>query len=345
LTRYLLNEFSTAGLVLLVVGGSTLVALVATLAIRKVFPNLPESEAKFEEVTGVLRADVFALLYTIVLALVIADVSGNFTEASETVLAEASAVAQLARSASVFSADARDVINDSAREYVHAVVEDEWPSMRTGQQSPRAAAALEGLYVAYKSVNPQTVTEEAFYDSSVGALGEVTLQRRERLLQSQEGLSALLRVLLVVGGIVFVILGFPASVRSLAGQLLIVGATAAFVSFAYLLTIVLDYPYAGQVAVDTAPFKQGALARYWAYEGPPQQLDPERVERLSPEDLIGVWNSDSSFGVICFPSGGRGDPRRLPERRRHGRRPYRRRRCTPRMVVPGSDSHATGRRR
>lgn len=300
MTLYLLNNSSTAALVALIVGGSTLVALAATVAVRKAFPNLAEAEAKFEEATGVLRADVFALLYTIVLALVIADVSGNFTEASSTVSAEATAVAQLARSASVYPAEASDAINDSVREYVRAVVEDEWPSMRTGQSSPRAAAAIDGLYAVYQDLNPQTAVEQSFYDASVDDLDEITFQRRERLLQSQESLSFLLRVLLVVGAVVFVVLGYPASVRSLAGQLVIVGATAAFVSFAYLLTLVLDRPFAGEVSVGTAPLKQGALARYWAFEGPPPQLDPDRVERLSPEDLVGVWNSDSSFGVMVF---------------------------------------------
>ncbi|MGH8929775.1 MAG: hypothetical protein ACRDZO_03835 [Egibacteraceae bacterium] len=37
MTRYLLNPFSTAGLVALVVDGSTLLALVATVAVRKAF--------------------------------------------------------------------------------------------------------------------------------------------------------------------------------------------------------------------------------------------------------------------------------------------------------------------
>ncbi len=264
MTLYLLNNLSTVALVALVGGGSTLVAMAATVAIRKAFPNLAEAEA------------------------------------SKTVSAEANAVAQLARSATVFPADATDAINDSVREYLRAVADDEWLSMRSGQSSPRAAAALDGLYAVYQDLSPQTAVEQAFYEASVDDLGEVTLQRRERLLQSQESLSPLLRVLLPVGAVVFVVLGYPASVRSLAGQLVIVGATAAFVPFAYLLTIVLDRPFAGDVAVANAPLKQGALARYWAFEGPPAQLDPDRIERLSPEYLVGVWNSDNAFGVMVF---------------------------------------------
>jgi hypothetical protein len=142
--------------------------------------------------------------------------------------------------------------------------------------------------------------QQAYYRESVGSLSQVALNRRQRLLQSQDSLSSLLRALLVVGSVVFVVLAYPASVDSLGGQVAIVGATAAFVSFAYLLTMVLDYPYAGAVSVDTAPFKQGTLARYWAYSGPPRELASGTTERLTPEDLVGVWNSDSAFGVIVF---------------------------------------------
>ena len=69
MTLYLLNHFPTVGLVLLIVGGTTALAIVVTIVVHKLFPNLADS--RFEELTGIMRADVFALLYTIVLALVI----------------------------------------------------------------------------------------------------------------------------------------------------------------------------------------------------------------------------------------------------------------------------------
>ena len=54
---------------------------------------------------------------------------------------------------------------------------------------------------------------------------------------------------------VFIVLAYPASVRKLGTRIAIVGAVSAFVSFAYLLTMVLDYPFAGDVLVDTSPYK------------------------------------------------------------------------------------------
>ncbi|MGH3821987.1 MAG: DUF4239 domain-containing protein, partial [Pseudonocardiaceae bacterium] len=239
-------------------------------------------------------------LYTVVLALVITDLSGNFSAASSLVSSEASALAGLTRAADAFPDSARESVRSAAGEYVHAVVDDEWSTLRRGESSPRAFAALEGLYATMHNFEPQTPVEQAFYTSSVDDLHTITLNRRQRVQQSQDSLSPLLRVLLVAGGVVFIILAYPASVRRLRTRMIIVGGAAAFVSFAYLLTIVLDYPYAGEISVDTAPYKTGALALYWIDETQPRPLDPGTFERLSAQDLIGVWNSDSSFGEAVF---------------------------------------------
>lgn len=298
MTLHLLNQFSTLGLIALIVGGTTAAAVIITIVVHRVFPRLADSG--FEEVTEILRADVFALLYTIVLALVIADLSGRFAEASSTVSSEASALAGLTRAADTFPAGPRDAIRDGVNEYVHAVVEDEWPMLRTGETSPRAFAALEGLYASVQDVEPQTPVERTFYEAAVDDLGEITLNQRQRVLQSQEGLSPLLRILLVVGAIVFIVLAYPASARRLHTRVLIVGATSAFVSFAYLLTMVLDYPFAGDVSVETTPYTAGELARYWAVDSDPRPLAAETFEPLSTQDLVGGWNSDSSFGVAVF---------------------------------------------
>jgi hypothetical protein len=90
----------------------------------------------------------------------------------------------------------------------------------------------------------------------------------------------------------------PASVASLSSW--IVAATAAFVSFAYLLTIVLDYPYAGEVSVDSSPYKQGVLAQFWGEDQNPRPLNSKVLGKLEPEDLLGKWNSDQAYGEMLF---------------------------------------------
>jgi hypothetical protein len=297
-TSTLLNNFSTGALVLIVVGGTTVLAILVSLFVRWRFPNLAESD--FENLTGILRADVFALLFSIVLGLVIADQSGNITTASATISRESSALAEMAAASEAFDPVQRVDLSTALDEYLHAVVNEEFPAMKNGKASPRAAAALEALHAAYRHYEPQTEVQRAFYSRSVEDLGEIILNRRDRLQQSQDGLSPLLRTLLLVGGLVFILLAYPASIRSLRTHLLIVGATAAFVSFAYLMTMVLDYPYAGQVSVDSSPYKLGALAQYWGEDTRPRPLDSANLGRIDEETLIGKWNSQQAYGEMLF---------------------------------------------
>jgi len=307
LTLWLLNHLSTAALALLVVGGTTTLAVVAaTVIIPRVAPNLPHSG--FEDLTGILRADVFAVLYSIVLGLVIADLSGNLATASLTVSEEAAALNGVMLAANSVSANPtpaypngpRRAMRDAVGEYVNAVVQDEFPKMRTGDSSDRASAALEGLHGTIRSYEPKSPSEEAFYNEAVKSLGDVTSLRRERLEQSQGETSGLLRLLLIVGGVAFVILAYPASTPSAIARALIVGAITAFVSFAYLLTMTLDYPFAGEESVGTGPYKTGALAVIFGAESQPRPLEAETFERLTPKDLVGVWNSGSGFGTMVF---------------------------------------------
>jgi hypothetical protein len=168
MTVALLNRFSTSALVLIVVGGTTILAILASLLIRWKFPNLANSD--FENLTGILRADVFALLFSIVLGLVIADQSGNLAAASATVSLESSALAELAAASEAFEPSEQVALSTALDEYLHAVVEEEFRSMRTGQDSPRAAGALEALHAAYRQYEPQTEAQHAFYSRSVDNL-------------------------------------------------------------------------------------------------------------------------------------------------------------------------------
>jgi hypothetical protein len=301
MTLYLLNNFSTVSLVVIVVGGTTAVAVLASFVAHRLFPNLADSS--FEEITGILRADVFALLYTVILALVISDLSGNLASASSTVRAEASALNGLTHATASFSDSSKEAMRSAIGEYVRAVVEDEWPALRWGEPSPRASAALEGLHATVRSIEPKTAVEQVFYESSVEELATITLKRQQRVQQSQDSLSPLLRVILIVGAIVFIILAYPASISRQRTRALIIGGASAFVSFAYLLTMVMDRPFAGDYSVDTTPYKTDTLALYWVIDSarlPPRPLTPETFERVSVRDLVGVWNSDSAFGEAVF---------------------------------------------
>lgn len=88
---------------------------------RRCTPGLRESNLR--DVSGEIGA-AFSLLFGLILALTIADISANSTTAATTVSDEATILAQLTRSAQDSSPVSRGVLKAAVGRYVHAVAED-----------------------------------------------------------------------------------------------------------------------------------------------------------------------------------------------------------------------------
>ena len=82
------------------------------------------------------------------------------------------------------------------------MVYDEWPRLRDGGSSARAAAAVDDLYRAMQAVKPATAAASAFYQDAVGRLNDVISARRNRLADADGGLSAPIVGLIVIGSVV-----------------------------------------------------------------------------------------------------------------------------------------------
>lgn len=195
MTLWLLNHFSTQALIILIVGGTTAVALIAALILRKAFPNM--AEAGFEEVTGVLRGG------RVRIALHHRPGPRDRRSIRQLCRGVLDGVVGVERPR---RADPCRPGIPGGRPGPHESGDRPVRPCRrrrrvagheSGERSPRAAAALEGLYAVYRSFEPQGAAQEAFYATSVDKLSDISLSRRQRLQQSQEGLSPLLRILLV----------------------------------------------------------------------------------------------------------------------------------------------------
>jgi len=289
---YLLNHLSTGALIVVIVGVPTLAALVAVRVVDGVFPNLRDLE-----MDNAVR-DVVGLVFGLLLALVIASIVTKQDDAESAAAAESTAAAQLARASRAFPIDLQIRLEQAIGQYVHAVVEDEWPAMRTGGRSARAAATLETIYGTFQQFAPAGEPDVSVYRQALVQLDQVSASRRERLDLSSQSLPGLLRFLLIFGAVSFIVLSYPAGVADRRKKMAITGAITAFICFAYLLTVVLDHPFSGQIAVDNSSFKEGDLAMYWA-SAEPRAVRPGDVVALRARDVVGVWTSDA-FGPTVF---------------------------------------------
>jgi ABC-type multidrug transport system fused ATPase/permease subunit len=296
--RSLLNSLPTVGVFAVIIGFTTLVSVVSAYVVSVMAPNLGESH--YEKLSDAIKA-VFALLFGLIFALSMANISSKASEAASVASAEATSLAQLVRSTRSFAIPERIPARRAIREYDRAVVEDEWQTMRGGKASPRVDAALDNLYAVYQSYLTRPNPTSSLASAGLAKIDQVVASRRARLDQSQSQLPGLLRFLLVVGVIFFIILSYPASLEARHMRLLAVGGIAAFLSFAFALTVILDYPYSGALAVDNQIYQQGALGQFFVLNTPPAPLASLHTRKARPQDIVGEWSSAlSKNGIIVF---------------------------------------------
>lgn len=258
---WLLNHLSTFFLGVLLVGGFVALAIGGSVAARRRFPHLADGD--HNEMVGVALG-MFGAIYGIILAFVVVTLWTQLENTQTIVATEATDLALVVRSAEVFPPAERARVDKAVGEYVHAVVEIQWPLMREGRPSYEATAEqTHALYTALQSFEPSGPRSETFYAEAAGRLNDVAAQRRARVTMAETSLPPLLQVLVYGGAFVILPLTFLFGLRSLKMQLLFVSAVAGLIGFSLLLVVALDRPFAGELSVSPAPYKEAALARYW----------------------------------------------------------------------------------
>jgi len=301
MARSILNSFSTIELVVLGVGGIVLLTVTGVLLARRLFPRLTDSD--FEPVADSLRV-VYELLFALILAFVIAAVLDEMGNAESIVASEATTIGELVRANDTLPAAVGLRLDEAVGYYVRAVAGDEWETMKDGERSLRATAGLEGMFAQYRLVNPVTSAQTEAYSQALDDLHEASSKRRERLNIAAADLPTMLRVLVIVGLVLLIAVEYRPHLSPVAG-LVFMGTLAAVVTSAFLLTVILDYPFAGQVSVSNAPFKRDNLARFWTDELTYRPKPEDEQQPLTAQRLQGVYNSDA-YGTLvlrCYDEG------------------------------------------
>ncbi|MCX5202834.1 DUF4239 domain-containing protein [Streptomyces sp. NBC_00237] len=258
---WLLNHLSTLGLAILMIGGVFVFAALGSMMTRRKFPQVVKGTNN--DMVGVLLG-MYGAIYGIILAFVVVAEWEGIGVAENIVANEATHAAEIVRGAAAFPEPVEKRLIASVGDYTHAVVEVQWPLMRAGKSDSRATeSALQGIYQVLQSYEPVTESEKTYYAQAVAHLDDVVSDRRDRITASTSELPILLKVLVYGGALVMVPLTFLYGIPNRKAQLMFVGSVAALIGVSLLLTLSLDRPFAGDLAVPPTPFKEGALAQFW----------------------------------------------------------------------------------
>lgn len=237
----------------LFVGAAVVVALTGLYVVRRVVPH--QVLAPHNDVAGFVYATI-AVTYAVVLGFVVITVWDQYEEARSNADREANDIADLYRLAAWFPDSEQPKIQQALHDYTRSVVDDEWNAMNRGDApSPETTAALDRMWELYRQAGQGSMGQSTAYGDSLDRLQDVGNSRRIRLLESREGIPAILWVGLIAGAVLTVGFAYGFGVERARSHALMLGTLAASIALLLFMVFSLNYAFRGDVRVRPEPFQ------------------------------------------------------------------------------------------
>ncbi len=236
----------------LVVVACVLVAVGLLTLVNRLVPI--ELREEHNDVAGFVYA-VVGVVYAVLLAFVVIAVWEDYEAARDTTVREADELAEIFFIAHQLPGPERSRLQELSRSYARVVVEEEWALMAEGRASPRAWDTLDEIRGTVQGLEPLDGAGQVLYDEELDRVNALADARRERLLDAEVGLPAILWVVLVVGGLITVGFTYLFGLRSNVAHTLMVAALTAVLAMVLFTIGALEYPFSGTVRLEPFAFE------------------------------------------------------------------------------------------
>ena len=237
----------------LIVLASVVTAIAGLMVVQRLIP-LPLRERNNTAI-GTIYAALY-VMFGVSAGFSLLQTSQEYNAARQVSKSEAVAVEQVYRLADTLPEPERSRVQELAVSYARGVVEEEWPSMRQGQPSPRVGTLVDELRHSVQDFQPRTDAQSALYSESLAELDELEASRELRLLAVNEGIPYILWVVLVIGGGLTVAFTYLFGIEPAWLHAVAVAGLAILVSLVLHVIGVLDYPFNSGVQVQPDAFEQ-----------------------------------------------------------------------------------------
>ncbi len=237
---------------LLLLGLSTSIAALAPLVVRRAvgFERLVVNN----EIAG-FQYSTLGTSYAVLLAMAVVAVWGDYRDAQRLVDAEASSLANLYQLAEAVPNPGRDAVQTAMRDYIHTLIDDEWPAMRQGHGSELATLSLQQLRSVLLQLEITDARAATVYNHMLDRMIELSEGRRSRLDMVPGSLPPLIDVVLVVGAAITIGFSLFFAGKDVRLQALMTGMLALMINLVLLAAIELNYPFAGGIRVSSLPIE------------------------------------------------------------------------------------------
>jgi len=219
-----------------------------------------ELRKQHNDVAGFIYA-VVGIAYAVLMGLVVVASWEQYQMARNTANSEADELAEIFWLGHRLPPAEGHQLQELTRSYAQVVVDEEWPLMARGESSPRAWALIDEIRLTLQNQDPNTDAEQVLYDQGLQRIHDLADARRDRLVESREGIPRILWVVLVVGAIVTVSFTYLFGMDSNTTHTLMVAALALVIGLVLFTIGSLEYPFSGNVHLSPEAFNQ-VLGRF-----------------------------------------------------------------------------------
>ena len=127
--------------------------------------------------------------------------------------------------------------------------------MEQGRASPRAWALMDDIRATLQGIEPSTGVELELYAEGLNQTQRLADTRRMRLVEAEEGIPAVLWVVLVVGGVAAVGFAYLFGLENTWVHRLMVATLAMVIALVLFTVGALEYPFSGGARIGTVAFE------------------------------------------------------------------------------------------
>ena len=257
--RTLINILPPPLLLLTIMITMSSAATLIFFATKKFFP--PQIEKKSRQFLSLLIGLIIGN-YTILVGFMIINLWQNYQNAKLIVVTESNHLALMTYDAFALPPVIQSKLLDKTGHYIHHLIDYEWPAMKWGESAPITNILIHNFFTTLASFTPQTEIDKAFYQDFLQHLNGALENRRLRLYRVDNQIEAPLLFILIFGILLNAFLLSLLHSKNKYIHIFTIVITTSILSFKVGVTLLLDFPFSGRMAVSSSPLKENILSRY-----------------------------------------------------------------------------------
>lgn len=196
------------------------------------------------------------VFYALLVGLIAVAVWEQFSAVEDVVTEEAVAISELYRDLEGYPDADRDRLRGLLRDYLHHVIEVEWPAQQWGEVAPDERRLVDTIMHQWASFEPTTEAQKAIHAECLRELNIFLGHRTERRQAVDGHLPGLLWFIVLAGAALTIGLTYLFWTENRGLHLLLTGFLSTMIGLVIFVILALDRPLVGEVSVPPDSFKE-----------------------------------------------------------------------------------------